>query len=101
MPVDGTHQVTLDYTADGQGNFRVAQPPTIKVKHGHKIKFNRGTTVPPDAKVVVIFTEPQFFSVALVDEGQVEVTVTATLPHSTFYQCGFRALDGHIIPTSL
>jgi hypothetical protein len=100
MPYDDIHQVTLNYAADAQGNLTVSQPPAIKVRNGHQIIFNRGS-VPPENKVVIIFTEPQFFSSPFCDEGHAPVSVMNDLPHRTFYQCGLRAADGHIIPTSL
>jgi hypothetical protein len=94
------HEVTLNYIEDANGNPKLTQPAAIRVSNGHKIRFKRGS-VPPDYKVIILFTEPNHFSSALFDEGQADVSVVCDLSHSTFYQCGLRAQDGHIIPSSL
>ena len=104
MPLDtlatDRHEVTLNYELDADGNPHLVQPATIAVKQGHKIQFLRGS-VPPDHKIAIIFTEPQFFSQSTFEEGDQDVTVTSDLPRVTTYQCGLRGPDGQMIQKSL
>ena len=100
MPTETVHEIILNYTKGPNGQPTLAQPAAVQVKHGHKLRFKRGS-VPPDNKIVILFTEPHLFSRSVFDEGHSDITVSADLPHSTFYQCALRAADGHIIPESL
>src|SRR5262245_5905108 len=100
MPDDELHEVTVNYTEDAAGNPKLAQPKTIQVRNGHRIRFTRWS-VPTATTVVIIFTEPHLFSIPLFDEGQPDISVIKELTLSTFYQCGLRAADGHILPESL
>jgi len=99
MPQDNRHNVTLNYTEEA-GIQRLVQPPTLFVRTGHKIHFERGT-IPPGRTLAVIFDEPQFFSAATFNEGDGDIEVISDLPHRTTYQCGLRGDDGQIIQKSL
>jgi hypothetical protein len=92
--------VPLSYAADTAGHLKVKQPANIKVKKGDTIHFHR-VAIPPDMKFMIIFDQPQFFSVANVDEGDADVLVTQNLTASVTYQCGLKGPDHKPIPNSL
>lgn len=99
MPNPNPHEVTLNYTADAQGHPKLQQPATIQVAQGDKIHFRRGS-IPPEAKISISLTEPQFFSKGTFDEGDQPIEVTSALPHRTTYQCSLKDAQGNTIPGS-
>lgn len=99
MPVDGSHNVTLDYFQDPSGNDRVRQPATIVARKGDLIVFLRGS-IPPGKTLAVLFDEPHFFSRPTFDENETAVEVKVDLPHRTTYRCGLK-LNGHLIESSV
>jgi hypothetical protein len=99
MPVTATHTVILDYTIQ-DGRERLVQPPTIPVKKGDTIAFQRGPSVPEGLTIFVQFAE-EFFSKQTFDEGDHVIEVMQDLPHRTTYQCGLKGPDHQLIQSTL
>src|SRR5947208_2579480 len=96
------HPVILNYAANAVANAGDVgdvhpDPDPVKVRDGHTISFKMGTG-PPEGKVRVSFTDPQFFSVAHFNEGDANVRVTA-LPTPTTYLCELL-VNGEVVASS-